>query len=105
MWEGKAAQLSSVAFAGDIWKGGKNQVFIEVDVNNRHINTLLLQRKSIQTISTAEDVAGQSQGGRLDRDIYFAVVKQVVWVYWHKMKFIARFTSVAMLFDCISQRK
>lgn len=104
MWEGKAAQLSSIAFAGDIWKGKKFRCFIEVTVNNRHINIFLLQRQSVQTISIAEHVAGQSQGGRLDRNVYFAVVKQVVWVYWHRVKFIARFTSVAVLFDCISQR-
>lgn len=46
MWEGKAAQLSSVGFAGGIWKGKKHQVFMEVAVNN-HIDILFVTSKTI----------------------------------------------------------
>lgn len=101
MGEGKASQLSSVAFAGDIWKGEKIRCLYRLLLTTDTLTySLLLQRQSAQTISIAGDAAGQSQDGRLDRNVYFAKVKQVVWVHWHRMKFIGRFTTVAMLLDC-----
>lgn len=50
----------------------------------RHIHLILACyfKDSAQTISIAEDAAGQNQGGMPEGSVYFAVVEQPLWWLW-----------------------